>query len=152
MPLRAHYHYGDTCNYPFIPTYCRLGGCRGRPAPFPLSSRYTRKPSPAQCCLLVEGETAAEATYVGVIARVTVIPDGSPQVAHELGGHTSGAGDQYVGGTAADGSRVTVPGPGRNVMQNYEGHANEQTLREVIQGSRNINRCDEGVTAINHKC
>jgi hypothetical protein len=83
--------------------------------------------------------------------RVTTT-DGSPQIAHELGGHTSGAGDQYVGGVAADRSTVTVPGPGRNVMQNYEGKANAQSLREIVQARTNINRCAQGVAAANGAC
>jgi RHS repeat-associated protein len=80
------------------------------------------------------------------------VTEGSPQMKHELGGHTSGAGDQYVPGRAADGSVVRVPGPGNNPMQDYRGHANDQTLREIIRAPTNINRCAAGVTAANQAC
>jgi RHS repeat-associated protein len=65
-------------------------------------------------------------------------------VGHEVG-HNGGAGDQYVNGKAADGSTVTVAGPGQNIMQNYHWRANSQTLREVITSRHNTYSCDHGV-------
>jgi RHS repeat-associated protein len=85
--------------------------------------------------------------------NVHVTPtEGVAHIAHELGGHTSGAGDQYVGGRSADGRPVTIPGPGNNVMQDYYGRANPQTLREIIVAPTNINVCREGVHSVTGKC
>jgi hypothetical protein len=78
--------------------------------------------------------------------------DSTPQVAHELGGHTSGAGGQYRGDVAADGSPVTVTSPDANVMRNYEGKANAQTLGEIVRARTNPNRCAEGVRSITGAC
>lgn len=78
--------------------------------------------------------------------------EGTPQMAHELGGHTSGAGDQYVGGRGADGVTVVVPGAGGNVMQDYRGRANAQTLGEIIRAPTNINRCERGVQSASGAC
>jgi hypothetical protein len=77
---------------------------------------------------------------------------GTPQVAHELGGHTSGAGGQYWGDMAADGSPVRATSPDPNVMRNYEGKANAQTLGEIVRARTNPNRCAEGVRSITGAC
>lgn len=78
--------------------------------------------------------------------------DGTPQVAHELAGHTSGAGGQYRGDIAADGSVVRVTSPDPNVMRNYEGRANAQTLGEIVRARTNPNRCADGVRSITGAC
>lgn len=78
--------------------------------------------------------------------------DTTPQIAHELGGHTSGAGGQYRGDAAADGSVVRTTSPDPNVMRNYEGRANAQTLGEIVRARTNPNRCAEGVRSITGSC
>lgn len=79
--------------------------------------------------------------------------DTAPAAAHEVGGHGGGAGDQYKGGVAANGSIVPadVPGP-PNIMRDLGGPANAQTLKEILGGPTNTNTCAKGVHAANNGC
>jgi hypothetical protein len=75
-------------------------------------------------------------------------------VAHELGGHTGGAGDQYKGGVDASGKTLPadVPGPA-NIMKDLTGAgANQQTLKEIVTAPTNTNTCSKGVSAANGGC
>lgn len=70
---------------------------------------------------------------------VEVAPNaqGPETIGHELG-HVLGAGDQYMGGLAADGKtslEKDVPGP-TNIMKNAAGDANKQTLDEILRGTQ----------------
>ncbi len=76
---------------------------------------------------------------------------GAAVVSHEFG-HVAGAGDQYIDGRAANGTVVTTPGPGNNIMQDLRGSANTQTLREVISAPTNTNSCAAGVRAASGGC
>lgn len=75
-------------------------------------------------------------------------------VAHELGGHSGGAGDQYLSGVAADGSVITSEAPGASgIMKVLDGSgANEQSLREIIQATSNVNTCAPDVNAASGRC
>lgn len=75
-------------------------------------------------------------------------------VSHELGGHASGAGDQYNGGVDASGKVLSgdVSGPS-NVMKDLSGQpANTQSLTEIIKASTNVNTCAPNVSAGNGGC
>ncbi|TKR31118.1 hypothetical protein FCE95_09445 [Luteimonas gilva] len=76
---------------------------------------------------------------------------GAGVVSHEFG-HVAGAGDQYLGGVAANGSTVTTAGPGNNAMQDLGGAANSQSLREIITAPTNTNTCEPGVEAVSGGC
>lgn len=62
-------------------------------------------------------------------------------VTHELG-HTAGAGDQYPGGVAADGTVLPDNYETTNsIMGTAAGKANRQTLREVITAPSATHQC-----------
>jgi len=74
-------------------------------------------------------------------------------ISHEAG-HAAGAGDQYKGGVAANGSEVSadVAGPA-NVMKDLSGQpANKQTLGEILRAPTNTNSCAKGISAANGGC
>jgi len=106
----------------------------------------------------VTGTGRAETNQVGgdhvTVAAAGPNRIGASGVSHELGGHAGGAGDQYVGGTAANGSTVTIEPEGASgVMKALDaGPANEQSLREILQSPSNINTCAPGVEAGNGRC
>lgn len=75
-------------------------------------------------------------------------------MSHELGGHAGGAGDQYKGGLAVNGSILPadIPGP-PNVMKDLMGRpSNQQTRREILAAPTNANSCAKGVHAANGGC
>lgn len=74
-------------------------------------------------------------------------------IGHELGGHVSGAGDQYATGIDVNGNELQQDAPGASgVMYDGRGGANNQSLREVLQSPSNTNTCAPGVKAANGGC
>lgn len=75
-------------------------------------------------------------------------------VAHELGGHAGGAGDQYVGGVGADGNAIQrEPEGAAGIMKSLNGGpANQQTLNEIIRAPTNTNTCAPGVRSASGGC
>lgn len=72
---------------------------------------------------------------------------------HEIA-HAAGAGDQYKGGLAVDGTTLPSDVPGAdNIMKVLNGSgANNQTLNEIISAPTNTNTCAKGVSAPNGGC
>jgi RHS repeat-associated protein len=90
--------------------------------------------------------------------RVTIASTGLYQatassIAHELGGHVGGAGDQYKKGIDVNGNELQQDAPGASgVMYNLNGGANQQTMLEILKAPTNTNSCAPGVTAANGSC
>jgi RHS repeat-associated protein len=74
-------------------------------------------------------------------------------IAHELGGHAGGAGDQYAGGIDVHGQILENNASSEpNVMQTLSGKANEQTLDEILNAPTNTNTCAPDVHGANGGC
>lgn len=90
--------------------------------------------------------------------RVTVAATGKyaatpSMVSHEFG-HVSGAGDQYPGGVDANGNVIKQSDPSQSGIMNSlnGGHANQQTLQEILRAPTNTNTCSPGTHAGNGGC
>jgi RHS repeat-associated protein len=100
----------------------------------------------------------SETNHVGG-DRITIGATGAQRatpntVAHELGGHAGGAGDQYATGVDAKGNTLEQDAPGASGIMKAlnDGPANQQTLNEIINAPTNTNTCSPGVQAANGGC
>jgi RHS repeat-associated protein len=91
-------------------------------------------------------------------AQITVGASGpnvatAATIAHELGGHAGGAGDQYAGGIDVHGKTLDHDASSEsNVMRDLSGQANQQTLGEILKAPTNTNTCAPDVHGANGGC